>query len=776
MKNISFIITLFFIVSLSSFEKISAQPYTIKRLGMEDGLSSNYTQKIIQDQKGYIWVATSSGLNRFDGQKFILYGQDNHKTEQNWINSLLADPTNDNVWVGTDQGLFYFDYPTGSMMPHATPLSHLDKNITGLTAATDSGIWITHYTAGVIHWSAQDTTCYTPQTVLGLKGPFQTAVDDGNGNLYIGHSDKGLSIISIKNNFCKNYRHIPGNQNSLPDNSVNVIYKDKSHNIWLGTNNGLVLFNPQKESFTTFRQMEDNEHSLLGNQVADIKQMNDGTLWISTYLGGVSIFNLLENTFTPPAQAIFTRITASNDGHGLSSPNAQSIIQDSFGNIWIGNYRGGIDFISHTQPLFNTITYKTEKYGHNCNKQVWGLWADNNRQIWLGGEGELGIYKEGKEIEIIPLNQCRLNKQTHISVIHQDKHGDLWLGTHKHGVAIYHPDTKRITCIGDDKDGSLDILCFYEDTDGKIWIGTQSGLYSAYKGRFLKETLDSIAVQAHKDEFVLYIGDDASPERLDKIVESYQNKVNLVYHRFSENMGGKDLVAHWERCIQLSAEPFIWLFSDDDLMPADGVERVMEALSRPHHQRGYFFRFPLAVIDGENKRIRANRPLEEGSVSCYRLLLDKLQGKIDSAAVEYVFSREIWQSAGGFVHFPMAWCSDDATWAAFARHAGGVISLPGQPVCWRNVEGANISNSAGHDKDKLHATILFLRWMRNMFSDYVDDPELINALQCYIHTILRISLHKHYNICGLWGVSMALGRFNKRAAFTTFFRNFRLFS
>ena len=248
----------------------------------------------------------------------------------------------------------------------------------------------------------------------------------------------------------------------------------------------------------------------------------------------------------------------------------------------------------------------------------------------------------------------------------------------------------------------------------------------AYKGRFLKETLDSIAVQAHKDEFVLYIGDDASPERLDKIVESYQNKVNLVYHRFSENMGGKDLVAHWERCIQLSAEPFIWLFSDDDLMPADGVERVMEALSRPHHQRGYFFRFPLAVIDGENK----------------------LQGKIDSAAVEYVFSREIWQSAGGFVHFPMAWCSDDATWAAFARHAGGVISLPGQPVCWRNVEGANISNSAGHDKDKLHATILFLRWMRNMFSDYVDDPDAISIPSFVFHCINIII----YVVCGgyLW--------------------------
>lgn len=61
----------------------------------------------------------------------------------------------------------------------------------------------------------------------------------------------------------------------------------------------------------------------------------------------------------------------------------------------------------------------------------------------------------------------------------------------------------------------------------------------AYKGRFLKETLDSIAVQAHKDEFVLYIGDDASPERLDKIVESYQNKVNLVYQKYGgQRFGG----------------------------------------------------------------------------------------------------------------------------------------------------------------------------------------------------------------------------------------------
>lgn len=129
MKNTLFILILFFIVSFSGFGSLNAQPYTIKRLGVEDGLSSNYTQKIIQDRKGYIWVATSSGLNRFDGHKFIVYGQDSHRTEQNWINSLLADPTNDKVWIGTEQGLFYFDYTTGAILPHATPLAALTTTL-----------------------------------------------------------------------------------------------------------------------------------------------------------------------------------------------------------------------------------------------------------------------------------------------------------------------------------------------------------------------------------------------------------------------------------------------------------------------------------------------------------------------------------------------------------------------------------------------------------------------------------------------------------------------
>ena len=99
----------------------------------------------------------------------------------------------------------------------------------------------------------------------------------------------------------------------------------------------------------------------------------------------------------------------------------------------------------------------------------------------------------------------------------------------------------------------------------------------AYKPRFLRETLDSIAKQNNHD-FTVYIGDDASPYQLETIVDQYKNKFDIIYHRFEQNMGKKDLPGHWERCILLSEEEFIWLFSDDDLMPFDGVARVIQAL------------------------------------------------------------------------------------------------------------------------------------------------------------------------------------------------------
>lgn len=89
--------------------------------------------------------------------------------------------------------------------------------------------------------------------------------------------------------------------------------------------------------------------------------MNDGTLWIGADIGGISILDLHNITFMNPKSVKFTNISASNDESGLSSSNIRSLLQDSFGNIWIGNYSSGINFISHTKPVFHTLPYTTEK-------------------------------------------------------------------------------------------------------------------------------------------------------------------------------------------------------------------------------------------------------------------------------------------------------------------------------------------------------------------------------------------------------------------------------
>ena len=131
----------------------------------------------------------------------------------------------------------------------------------------------------------------------------------------------------------------------------------------------------------------------------------------------------------------------------------------------------------------------------------------------------------------------------------------------------------------------------------------------AYKSRFLQQTLASIAARTN-NSFTVYIGDDVSPHDLKNIVCLYHDKLDIVYHCFEENLGKQDLPGHWERCIAMSKEPIVWLFSDDDLMPCDGIERILKVLDKCG-ERNIMLRFPLALIDGGNNVIYENSPFTD---------------------------------------------------------------------------------------------------------------------------------------------------------------------
>lgn len=492
MKHTGIIFIVFFLSVLAASANVSAQPYRISHLGVDDGLSNNYIVSLTQDRKGYIWIATESGLNRFDGQQFIVYNKSNSGLSSNELNALLADPKQDKIWIGTQRdGLCCFDYESEKITCLKTGESQLASNdIPYLARASDGGFWITHYHMGIQHYDTQKnqfSAAYNYKTIKGLPGRYWTGLDDGEGNLYIGHVTDGLSIIDMKRNTFRNYRHDPHNPNSIPGDEVYSICIDRNKNVWVGTNKGAALFNPATQQFTAFRHNEEDEYSLLPGTVMDIKQMKNGDLWFGTSMGGISILNMQSNTFTDARNIRFRNISATNGEYGLTGPYVRRMLQDSFGNIWIGNYRDGLDFISYEPSIFSTLRYTTEKQGKTRYKQVWSLCIDHKQQLWMGGESELALYKKGERIQVIPLPTSSSHPHAYIRAIREDSKKRIWIGTWEAGLFYYEPEKRQFIQVHDSDSQPADVRCFYEEPDGKLWIGSRNGVYSFYNEKLTRE-------------------------------------------------------------------------------------------------------------------------------------------------------------------------------------------------------------------------------------------------------------------------------------------------
>lgn len=243
----------------------------------------------------------------------------------------------------------------------------------------------------------------------------------------------------------------------------------------------------------------------------------------------------------------------------------------------------------------------------------------------------------------------------------------------------------------------------------------------AYKPNYLDKMLLSIVHQTNVN-FTVYIGDDNSPHDLFKIVNKYKNEIDIKYHKFPNNLGGVSLVQHWQRCIELSHENWIWLFSDDDIMSYDCVEKFY---IHKESIKSEFYKFKIAVIDGNDnlvpfKNKRINEIGAQINVNEFLNLRLCCNG-YKSFAVEYIFSRAMFDKFK-FIEFPLAWGSDDATWAVYMEANQGCTIIDSL-VFWRN-SGINISTSVMNkdvSKSKLDASFTFVRWLKNFACEHSID-------------------------------------------------------
>ena len=236
----------------------------------------------------------------------------------------------------------------------------------------------------------------------------------------------------------------------------------------------------------------------------------------------------------------------------------------------------------------------------------------------------------------------------------------------------------------------------------------------AYKAEFLRETLDSLCGQTCK-QFNVYIGDDCSPDDVYGIVSDYADKLNITYQRFDTNLGGKDLIAQWERCIKMSQhEEFFCLFSDDDVMMPQNVELFYKKLKCNDSAAADVYHFDIDIVDRDTKLRKRRRDFPEYLTAdrFFRLLY---LGVIDARMPEFIFRRRAFEGNGGFVHFDLAFRSDNATVMVNAS-ARPMCSIKGSRVLWRD-SGSNVSSkgNAALNERRVMASIKFFNWVEDFF-------------------------------------------------------------
>jgi len=234
----------------------------------------------------------------------------------------------------------------------------------------------------------------------------------------------------------------------------------------------------------------------------------------------------------------------------------------------------------------------------------------------------------------------------------------------------------------------------------------------AYKIKYFDSALASIASQTNRN-FKVYVGDDCSSEDVKSNADKYAHKLNIQYTRFEKNLGKSDLVAQWNRSVRLASEEWIWLFSDDDLMSPGCVQAFFDALNSTN-ARHDLYRFNIEMIDAGDQVICVKDP-HPTTETGYEFLQRRLRSKSLSAAVEYIFKKDVFEQNGGFVNFPLAFCSDDASWIQFAGNKP-IYTIPTEKVYWRS-SNINISSVKGLQQQKIEALLNYSVWVIAKFKD-----------------------------------------------------------
>ncbi len=230
----------------------------------------------------------------------------------------------------------------------------------------------------------------------------------------------------------------------------------------------------------------------------------------------------------------------------------------------------------------------------------------------------------------------------------------------------------------------------------------------AYKRTYLKEAIDSCLAQTYQD-FELIIVNDASPEDLDSIVNLYSDE-RIRYFKNETNIGGKDLVASWNKCLSLARGEYFALLCDDDLYEPTFLEELFKLANK--YPECIVFRSGVKHIDGSGN-ITGFFPTCPEWESGIEYLIHLTAGYRFQTISELMYRRKDFIEIGGYYSLPKAWAADRLS-VLRASLVGGISSTPQKLVSFRT-SGINVSGEKDkYIREKVCANAEFTRWINNI--------------------------------------------------------------
>ncbi len=532
---------------------LSAQPLfegprdhiKFERLTVEQGLSQNTIQCLLQDRKGFLWFGTRDGLNRYDGYSFTVYKPDPQNAQSlsdNQIESLYEDRLGI-LWIGTLYGgLNRFDPATESFRHYKNdpqnPQSISNNHIIAIYEDRAGVLWF-GTEAGLNRFDRATETFRRYQhdsaNPTSLNHNSVSAIyEDRLGELWIGTVGGGLARLSAEDRAAgvfRSYQHDPQNPQSLINNVVNAICEDQAGRLWIGTGGGLSCLPPEardKETvmgaaFRNYQHDPKNSHSLSQNYIHSIYADRAGVIWIGTRGGGLNRFDPASET----AAGLIFRYHQNDPQNplSLSSDEVLSIYEDRSGGMWLGT-RAGANRFERIPTPFQHYQHDPKNPESLSDKSVWAIYEDHAGDIWIGTlSGGLDRFERaagtptGVAFTHFRHDAKNPNSLSDNSVwsIYEDHAGTLWIGTREGGLNQFDRATKTFRHFRRDRQNPQRlshnwVTSIHESRqrrDGVLWIGTWGGGLNRF--------------DRHTEIFKNYRNDPKNPQSLSS------NGVWLIY-------------------------------------------------------------------------------------------------------------------------------------------------------------------------------------------------------------------------------------------------------